>query len=802
METEELIRQIKSEEIALFGTGFVAERFYMALCQQGLQDQISCCYETAGAGGEFHGTPVYTLDEIARPRDILCCVAVHDALRGEVESALEGKFRRLQWIYPHLWRLIFGAPIREYTVLPLKNILREQTEENFWITLRYALAESWEIGGDATAEEIYCKAQGMFSSQNTVKNRIASFRELYQSMKETGFDAHHPVLIDNEYRIIDGLHRLALAALLGIEQVPCVVYNAKACYDDVLGADNRFTGAVQDTCLSSRQQQFLADAKNRMLTRAGARPDGPSVSVILPVYNVADYIDECMQSLVRQTFRDFEMILINDGSTDDSYEKCMQWAWADGRVRVFDRANGGVASARNFGLEKVRGEWIAFVDPDDWVEDTYLEKLRTALLDAGADFAECDLWRYDNRTGEKTYRSCYGRLGTPYTLREHMKYGPVATYKSMSKRSLWMENGVRIPNCSCESPGVYSLILALSGKVANVRQPLYYYRRFRKGSLIENYSGKDNRLGIESLEFLVGEFKRTGLYDAYKDVLEGVVTYRLSDILALQFYRKAENDFREMVCNYRSFLSRMFPASEKRPYITWGGYNLNRIMTHMCMLHDPYLRFNFSSIIGVMNEDRTDLPKVIHKNKYRQIMVEREFGQRIWTILEEEKPSFIFLDLLEERFDILELDGRYLTISDAFEGHSCAAEMLEKGRRIARNSSECDRLWKDSAVSFFRRICEAVPQEHVFILENYLCEKVGNLEEQQAFQQIEKIRESNRVLKGYYDFLRRRLPDARFFCFTDEPLYFTDERYEYGAIPSHLNELENQRIAERIEAYL
>ena len=137
----------------------------------------------------------------------------------------------------------------------------------------------------------------------------------------------------------------------------------------------------------------------------------PEVSVILPVYNVGEYLDVCMESLKRQTFRDYEALLINDGSTDDSADRCRAWAEKDGRVRFIDKENEGVSETRNLGVRLARGKYLAFVDPDDWLDPAYLEKLHDCLEESGADFAECDLWRYDNRTGKMIYRSCGSRTG-------------------------------------------------------------------------------------------------------------------------------------------------------------------------------------------------------------------------------------------------------------------------------------------------------------------------------------------------------------------------------------------------------
>ena len=108
------------------------------------------------------------------------------------------------------------------------------------------------------------------------------------------------------------------------------------------------------------------------------------------------------------------------------------------------------------------------------------------------------------------------------------------------------------------------------------------------------------------MSHLIGEFKRLGLYEKYASVLPEVTAYRLNDILAMQFHRKSPGDFRELVQNYRGFLSERFPEGRNEPYITWGGYNLNRILTHMDWLHDPYARFNFSSMVSLLNQDSPD----------------------------------------------------------------------------------------------------------------------------------------------------------------------------------------------------
>ena len=99
------------------------------------------------------------------------------------------------------------------------------------------------------------------------------------------------------------------------------------------------------------------------------------ISVILPVYNSANYLRRCVDSILAQSFEDFELILVNDGSTDKSGEICEEYALKDSRVCVFHKENGGVSSARNLGLDYVNGEVCVFVDSDDYIDKTYLEVL-------------------------------------------------------------------------------------------------------------------------------------------------------------------------------------------------------------------------------------------------------------------------------------------------------------------------------------------------------------------------------------------------------------------------------------------
>ena len=119
----------------------------------------------------------------------------------------------------------------------------------------------------------------------------------------------------------------------------------------------------------------------------------PLLSVIIPVYNAGDKINRCVESILNQPFKDFELILVDDGSTDDSLLRCNQFANQHENIRCFHKSNGGPSSARNLGLEKVNGEWVSFIDSDDSIgEDWYSQFFKYSNYDLimhGFTFSDC-----------------------------------------------------------------------------------------------------------------------------------------------------------------------------------------------------------------------------------------------------------------------------------------------------------------------------------------------------------------------------------------------------------------------------
>ena len=115
----------------------------------------------------------------------------------------------------------------------------------------------------------------------------------------------------------------------------------------------------------------------------------PLISVIVPVYNVERSLDRCVRSITEQTYRHLEIILVDDGSPDECPRMCDEWAGRDDRIRVVHKPNGGLSDARNAGLNAMHGDFVAFVDSDDYVEPDYVGRLHAGIADA--DMSVCSI---------------------------------------------------------------------------------------------------------------------------------------------------------------------------------------------------------------------------------------------------------------------------------------------------------------------------------------------------------------------------------------------------------------------------
>ena len=165
------------------------------------------------------------------------------------------------------------------------------------------------------------------------------------------------------------------------------------------------------------------------------------ISVIVPVYKVEEYLDECVQSLINQTYTNLEIILVDDGSPDGCPQMCDDWAMRDARIKVIHKKNGGLSDARNAGLDICTGDYVAFVDSDDWIKPEMYRYMYDAIKREKADICACNIIScYPNREvswGGKAYT-----VGDSETMLDRLYSDsafPVCAWNKLYRRELWQE---------------------------------------------------------------------------------------------------------------------------------------------------------------------------------------------------------------------------------------------------------------------------------------------------------------------------------------------------------------------------
>lgn len=214
------------------------------------------------------------------------------------------------------------------------------------------------------------------------------------------------------------------------------------------------------------------------------------ISVIIPVYNVEQYLDECVKSVVNQTYKNLEIILVDDGSTDNSGKRCDEYARTDERIRVIHKQNGGLSSARNAGIEIAEGEYFTFIDSDDYITSDMVEQLLFVVEKTGADISSCRMARDEQLLdiGIDEDISVFTPTETLGLLLQENKLLTSASFK-LYKRELF-EN-IRYPEGKLyEDLGTTYKLIHLSNKVAFVDVRKYYYRTNPESITKSNFTNK------------------------------------------------------------------------------------------------------------------------------------------------------------------------------------------------------------------------------------------------------------------------------------------------------------------------
>ena len=289
------------------------------------------------------------------------------------------------------------------------------------------------------------------------------------------------------------------------------------------------------------------------------------VSVIVPVYNVYDYLEKCLNSLVNQTLKDLEIIIVNDGSTDNSMDIINKYAKKYSNIYAYSKENGGLSSARNYGLKYATGQYIAFVDSDDYIDKDMFNKMYEEAINTKSDMVVCE---FNYVYGDKIVRS-YCNLD--YTLIPDKRYlivPPMACtrlYKKELFNNIKFKEGIYYEDLELNPK-----LVKYTKKISFINEGLYYYV-IRSGSIMKQQKFNNKLYDI----FKVLESNKKLLAKDYPDEIEYMYIIHLLRSASLRFMEY--DNYQDHLNKIVDIMKKDFPNWKNNFYYRKSSYKIKLI---------------------------------------------------------------------------------------------------------------------------------------------------------------------------------------------------------------------------------
>lgn len=280
-----------------------------------------------------------------------------------------------------------------------------------------------------------------------------------------------------------------------------------------------------------------------------------SISVIVPIYNVENYLKECLESLVNQNFNNYEVILVNDGSTDNSKIIAEEYAENYNHVKLINTSNNGLSAARNVGINNSTGKYLVFVDSDDYVDNMYLNDLYEDITKNNNDISICSYEQVYDDANRNTIEVMKIKEDVQYSNIEVLKIileGEIQCYawNKIYKSELFKKNNIEYPLGKLFED-IFTLILLItkSNNISFINKPLYKYR-IRNGSITNKKSEQavmDINYAIDQVNKLICESNL--IYDVSDELVNFNMMYTLSGLDILGYNNEYKN--RVFYCKYK-----------------------------------------------------------------------------------------------------------------------------------------------------------------------------------------------------------------------------------------------------------
>ncbi|MEG0176111.1 glycosyltransferase [Anaerorhabdus sp.] len=293
------------------------------------------------------------------------------------------------------------------------------------------------------------------------------------------------------------------------------------------------------------------------------------VSIIVPIYNVEEYLGKCIESCLCQTFTDYELILVNDGSTDNGLSICHEYEKKDSRIKVLDKPNGGLSDARNAGMKTAMSPYIYFLDSDDFIEPTLIEKCVNKLDETNADMVIFDVYQYFMKTNTKEIikngygdSRCVNVGNNPEVLTKVLN----AAWNKMYKLSLFKDNHIEYPvGYYYEDLGTTYKLMLKANQICFINEPLYDYLADRPGNISQQFNQKTYHI-LDMIEEIVEYYKKENKFHLYYNELMFIAGINTMECLKKTRNINDDKAVKQFIDDCFKYIRKTFPNFPKCKY--------------------------------------------------------------------------------------------------------------------------------------------------------------------------------------------------------------------------------------------
>lgn len=517
------------------------------------------------------------------------------------------------------------------------------------------------------------------------------------------------------------------------------------------------------------------------------------ISVIIPAYNVEPFVQECLDSVKRQSFSDFEALIVLGKSNDRTEDVCKAFADTDSRFRIVYQQDKGLGSARNLGIAEAHAGLIAFLDADDWWDSSMLEKLYAKMQEKDYDMVICDRYNvYYDSNGEYKSKEWLHERAMEYeaeSVRENKDLIcdiEVSVNDKLYKKYLFVDYDIKQPNCFGEDRAVSHYLIAKCKAIGKVPEPLYYYRTERPGNSVCN--ALVYRSTAECMEYVYSLFEKDNLQGVFRKQLRrifidisniGRIGLRYGQLEENAAYKVYESQIEKSICNH-------FPELERRCWLI-GSYNtwrLAREAFYKLKGIDKNRFYSYSSLVSMFSKGNCAIELRENRNRDQDEWLKKDVKKKFLDDFQPGKEDILIIDFMEERYPVFEYKGTYYTGSPLFIQYT---DIPLENIRVLREDKR-KKLWQESCKEFIRGIKEKMDISHILLVKMRLSKRYKKDGEDFDYETVEEVEKINDRLDECYKFFIHNCPGIKMVDFAPDNLFYTDYYFPHGCHPCNLNE--------------